>query len=230
MSATSRLAELEKNFQEVAARIQSACEASGRHKNAVSLIAVTKTWPASDIRLLHQIGQRDFGESRDQEASQKVAELSDLDLTWHFIGQVQTNKLNHIAKYADVVHALDREKVVVGLDKACAKLNRFITGLIQVSLDGDENRGGVAAEDVLALAKVFQNCANLSLGGVMAVAPLDMAPDIAFEKLHKVAQELQNAYPTAQIISAGMSSDLEEAVKNGATHVRIGSDLLGNRT
>jgi pyridoxal phosphate enzyme (YggS family) len=225
----SRIEELQKNLIEIQSQIKSACETSGRNFDEITLIAVSKTWPASDIRLLHQLGVRDFGESRDQEATMKVSELADLDITWHFIGQVQTNKLNHIASYANVVHALDREKTISGLDVAAAKLDRNITGLLQISLDGDENRGGVAIENAFELAQLLSNSKNLTFGGIMAVAPIEMLPDVAFSKLAEIAAEIQSKYPTAKIISAGMSQDFESAVQKGATHLRIGSALLGNR-
>ncbi len=225
----SRIDELQKNLIEIQSQIKSACETSGRNLDEITLIAVSKTWPASDIRLLHQLGVRDFGESRDQEATMKVSELADLDISWHFIGQVQTNKLNHIASYANVVHALDREKTISGLDVAAAKLDRNITGLLQISLDGDENRGGVAIENAFELAQLLSNSKNLTFGGIMAVAPIEMLPDVAFSKLAEIAAEIQSKYPTAEIISAGMSQDFESAVQKGATHLRIGSALLGNR-
>jgi len=225
----NRLAELEQNFIEIKSRIQNACNEFGRNIEDVKLIAVTKTWPASDIRLLHTLGLQDFGESRDQEAMAKVEDLRDLHARWHFIGQVQSNKLNHIAKYADVVHALDRQKVITGLDAAAAKAERRITGLLQISLDGDESRGGVAIDGAMALAEVFSSCNHLDFGGVMAVAPLAGDTGEAFSKLQAISLEIQSKYPQARMISAGMSQDLEIALKNGATHLRIGSALLGNR-
>lgn len=225
----TRKAELQKNLTEVENRIAKACQAARRPRESVTLIAVTKTWPASDIHLLHELGMRNFGESKDQEASQKVAELSKLDINWHFIGQLQTNKLNHIARYANVVHAIDRAKVVEGLDTAAQKSAREIVGLVQVSIDGHESRGGIAPEGVMELANLVSATQNLSLGGVMAVAPLGMDPDLAFAKLLEISKALQKVHPQATTISAGMSSDLEAAIKNGATHLRIGSDLLGKR-
>ncbi len=225
----NRNEELQQNLNDFKNQIQKACDSVGRTLFDVHLIAVSKTWPASDIRILHELGVRDFGESKDQEAIEKVAELSDLDINWHFIGQVQTNKLNHIAKYADVVHALDRPKVITGLDAAAGKLNRQITGLLQISLDGDESRGGVRIEAALELADLLSKCENLSFGGVMAVAPINMAPDVAFAQLLNIAGQIQENHPTAKIISAGMSEDFESALRNGATHLRIGSALLGKR-
>ena len=225
----NRIDELQQNLLDINNRIQAACKEFGRNIEDVKLIAVTKTRPASDIQLLHSLGIRDFGESRDQEAMSKVEELKDLQASWHFIGQVQSNKLNHIAKYADVVHALDREKVITGLDAAAAKAGRRITGLLQISLDGDESRGGVVIDGAMELAEVFSSCENLDLGGVMAVAPLTGDPDEAFLKLQAISLEIRSKSPQAQMISAGMSSDLEIALKNGATHLRIGSALLGNR-
>jgi pyridoxal phosphate enzyme (YggS family) len=225
----NRNEELQQNLNDFKNQIQKACDSVGRTLFDVHLIAVSKTWPASDIRILHELGVRDFGESKDQEAIEKVAELSDLDINWHFIGQVQTNKLNHIAKYANVVHALDRPKVITGLDAAAGKLNRQITGLLQISLDGDESRGGVRIEAAMELANLLSKCENLSFGGVMAVAPINMAPDVAFAKLLNIAGQIQENHPTAKIISAGMSEDFESALRNGATHLRIGSALLGKR-
>jgi pyridoxal phosphate enzyme (YggS family) len=225
----NRIEELQQNLSDIQNQIQKACDSVGRVVSDVHLIAVSKTWPAGDIRILHDLGIRDFGESKDQEAIEKVAELSDLDINWHFIGQVQTNKLNHIARYADVVHALDRSKVITGLDVAAGKLSRQITGLLQISLDGDESRGGVRIDDAMELANLISNSENLRFGGVMAVAPINMTPDLAFAKLLNVAGQIQENHPTAKIISAGMSDDFESALKNGATHLRIGSALLGKR-
>lgn len=225
----NRIDELTQNLDEIRLRIKNACDEFDRNLEEIKLIAVTKTWPASDIRLLHSLGLRDFGESRDQEAMAKVAELSDLDARWHFIGQVQSNKLSHIAKYADVVHALDREKVITGLDAAAGKHGRRITGLLQISLDGDESRGGVAIDSALDLAEVYSRCSNLDFGGVMAVAPMNGDADVSFAALRDISAKIQSRFPSATMISAGMSQDLEIALKNGATHLRIGSALLGNR-
>ena len=225
----TRLQELQQNLDEINSRIQNACTAAGRDSSEVTLIAVSKTWPAADIRLLHELGIRDFGESRDQEAFEKVAALADLEIKWHFIGQVQSNKLNHIAQYAHYVHALDRAKAITGLNEAAAKHNRQINALLQISLDGDISRGGVAIESAMELSGLISSLPSLDFAGVMAVAPLNMEPDMAFSRLNQVANEIRTKYPTAKMVSAGMSNDLESAVNNGATHLRIGSALLGNR-
>ena len=225
----NRLQELQQNLDEINSRIQSACNSAGRDLGEITLIAVSKTWPAADIRLLHELGIRDFGESRDQEAFEKVAALADLEIKWHFIGQVQTNKLNHIAQYAHYVQALDRAKTITGLNDAAAKHNRRINALLQISLDGDVSRGGVAIESAMELSDLISSLPSLDFAGVMAVAPLNMTADMAFSRLNQVANEIRTKYPTAKMVSAGMSNDLESAVNNGATHLRIGSALLGNR-
>jgi PLP dependent protein len=224
-----RLAELAGNLAAVRDRIAVACAAAGRDAADVTLIAVTKTRPASDVRLLASLGVADVGENRDAEAAPKAAACQDLDLTWHFIGQLQTNKAASVARYAAVVHSVDRPRLVSSLGVAARRAERTIRCLIEVSLDGDPARGGAIAADVPGLAEAIFAESGLTLGGVMAVAPLGMDPAAAFADLAGSAAVVRAVDPGATMISAGMSGDLEAAVKNGATHLRIGTALLGVR-
>jgi PLP dependent protein len=225
----SRRDVLAANLAEVRQRIASACAAAGRDTADVTLIAVTKTHPASDVRLLASLGVADVGENRDVEAAPKAAACQDLDLTWHFVGQLQTNKCPSVARYASVVHSVDRARLVTALGNAARRADRVVRCLIEVSLDGDQARGGAVAADVPGLAEAIAGQPGLVLGGVMAVAPLGMDPSVAFADLVVSAAAVRAVDPAATMISAGMSDDLEAAVKNGATHLRIGTALLGVR-
>jgi PLP dependent protein len=227
-----RREELALRLAEVRHRIAKACEAAGRDVSEVTLIAVTKTRPASDVRLLHALGVRDVGENRDAEAAPKAAECADLipeGLTWHFIGQLQTNKAASVVRYASVVHSVDRLRLIRALGRAARGAGRVIECLVEVSLDGDPARGGAVADQVPALAEALAAEEGLVLGGVMAIAPLSMAPADAFARLLASAAAVRAVRPAATVISAGMSGDLEAAVEAGATHLRIGTALLGDR-
>jgi PLP dependent protein len=213
-------------------RIERACSASGRSADEVELIAVTKFFPAADIDLLADLGVRHVGENRHQEASEKVAALRHRDLlTVHFIGQLQTNKAAAVARYADVVQSVDRLRLVSALQKGAEHAGRRLGVLVQVSLDeGDhEGRAGAPPEDASALADAVEEAPDLDLLGVMAVAPLGADPAPAFARLRGVAHGIQSSHPHARWISAGMSADLEAAIAHGATHLRVGSAILGSR-
>jgi pyridoxal phosphate enzyme (YggS family) len=221
---------------EIAAGLRSAREriaaaelASGRPAGSVGLVVVTKTFPAADVRVLAELGVRHVGENRDQEAAPKADELADLDLVWHFIGQLQTNKVRSVVRYATTVESVDRARLVEALSKAAAASGRQVECLVQVSLDDRPARGGATPGDVPALAGRIAAAPGLRLAGVMAVAPLDADPDAAFHRLANVAEDLRHEHPDASVVSAGMSADLEAAVRNGATHVRLGSAVLGYR-
>ena len=229
MTDSSRREELAARLAAVRERISAACEAVGRKPEDVTLIAVTKTFPASDVRLLNGLGVRDFGENRDAEAAPKAAQCADLDLVWHFIGQLQTNKAASVARYASVVHSVDRLRLVHALGTAARRAGRIIECLIEVSLDGDPARGGALADEIPGLAEALLAEAGLVLAGVMAIAPLGMPPAAAFAELLDSAAVVRAARPAATVISAGMSGDLEAAIAAGATHVRIGTALLGDR-
>ncbi len=232
MTEPGRREELALRLAEVRGRIAKACEAAGRDVSELTLIAVTKTKPASDVRLLSELGLTDIGENRDAEAAPKAAECADLgleNLTWHFIGQLQTNKCASVARYASVVHSVDRLRLIGALGKAARRAGRVIECLVEVSLDGDPARGGAAAAEVPALAEALAAEEGLVLSGVMAIAPLSMAPADAFARLRVSAAAVRAVRPGATVISAGMSGDLEAAVEAGATHLRIGTALLGDR-
>jgi pyridoxal phosphate enzyme (YggS family) len=227
-----RREELALRLAEVRGRIAKACEAAGRDVSELTLVAVTKTRPASDVRLLSELGVTDIGENRDAEAAPKAAECADLgleNLTWHFIGQLQTNKCASVVRYASVVHSVDRHRLIGALGKAARRAGRVIECLVEVSLDGDPARGGAVAGEVPALAEALAAEEGLVLGGVMAVAPLSMPPADAFARLRVSAAAVREVRPGATVISAGMSGDLEAAVEAGATHLRIGTALLGDR-
>ena len=227
-----RRAELGARLAAVRERIGKACVAAGREPGEVTLVAVTKTFPASDVRLLSELGVWDVGENRDQEAAPKAAQCADLAprLTWHFIGQLQTNKAASVVHYAGVVHSVDRLRLVRALGAGARKAGRVITCLVQVSLDRDEARGGVPEPELAGIADAVAAEEGLVLGGVMAMAPLDVPAAQAFAPLPRIAAAVRAAHPGAAIVSAGMSGDLEEAISAGATHVRIGTALLGGRT
>jgi pyridoxal phosphate enzyme (YggS family) len=226
------------NLQAVRARIESACADAGRSASDLTLIAVTKTFPASDVDLLCQLGVADFGENRDQEASAKVAELTQEwgvpaqeRVRWHFIGGLQTNKCRSVAGYAHLVHSVDRLRLVEALAQAAADRERPLRCLVQVDLDVDAKpgRSGARVADVPAIAAAIAASSDLELAGVMAIAPLGDDPWRAFERLAEVAASVQRDHPEACVVSAGMSGDLEAAVANGATHLRVGAALLGSR-
>lgn len=227
-----RRAELAANLERVRSEIAAAAHSAGRDPNEVSLIVVTKTFPASDLRLLADIGVRDVGENRHPDAGDKAAELADLDLVWHFIGQVQSNKAARIAGYADVVHSVDSDKVVQRLGAGAAERGRVVTCLVEMSLDPPgkgSGRGGVAASEVNALADAIEEQDGLRLGGLMGIAPLGPPPEPAFERLAAAWQSLRADHPGADMMSAGMSADFAAAIAVGATHVRIGTAVMGAR-
>jgi pyridoxal phosphate enzyme (YggS family) len=238
--SSDRRAELARNLAAVRARVAAACAVAGRDASEITLIAVTKARSAADAVALAELGLADFGENRDQEAAPKaaaVAEATSAAVTWHFIGQLQTNKASSVVRYADVVHSVDRVRLVRALGAAAfgAPPGRNIadaalTCLVQVSLDGDPSRGGVPVGEIPQVGAAIEAEPGLVLGGVMAVAPLGVPPETAFASLRAISGLVREIDPAATIISAGMSGDLEAAVQNGATHLRIGTALLGNRS
>jgi pyridoxal phosphate enzyme (YggS family) len=224
-----RTAELVAGLAAVEARIAAGCLAAGRARSEVTLIVVTKTYPADDVRRLAGLGVREVGESRDQEAAPKAAESADLDLAWHFIGRLQSNKARSVAQYAHAVHSVDRSSLVAPLGRGAVEAGRTVRCFVQVSLDGDPARGGVPVDGVAELADRIAGTTGLELAGVMAVAPNQTDPDPAFALLKTVSTRLIGTHPQATAISAGMSGDLEEALRHGATHLRVGSAVLGVR-
>jgi pyridoxal phosphate enzyme (YggS family) len=235
ISKATRRAEIADNLARVRARVAAGCERAGRDPAEVTLVAVTKTFPAEDVAHLAALGVRDVGENRDQDAAAKVAACRAAGLTglvWHFVGQVQRNKAASVATYADVVHSVDRVRLVEALERGAARADRDLTALVQVDLRDppvEDGRGGVAPAGVDEVAAAVHAAGRLRLGGLMAVAPRGEAPAMAFARLAEVAQRLRAAYPAATVVSAGMSGDLEAAIAHGATHLRVGSALLGSR-
>jgi PLP dependent protein len=229
----SRRDDIAANLAAVRLRIAAAAAKAQRDPRDVTLIAVTKTRPASDVRLLAELGVHDIGENRDQEARPKAAACADLELTWHFVGRLQTNKCRSVATYADVVHSVDRAKLVTALAEAAARADRQVGVLLQVSLDSPDTeaqgRGGASPSELAALADATVAATRLRLLGLMAVAPLGAPARPAFQRLADLSAALRRVHPDAGWISAGMTADLEDAVLCGATHVRVGSALLGRR-
>ncbi|WP_327366883.1 YggS family pyridoxal phosphate-dependent enzyme [Streptomyces sp. NBC_01217] len=234
---TDRRTQLAENLAQVEERIASACTAAGRKREEVTLIVVSKTYPASDVRILHELGVRHVAENRDQDAAPKAAECADLSLTWHFVGQLQTNKVRSVASYADVVQSVDRTRLVTALSAAAVREGRELGCLIQVALDAESgergDRGGVAPDGIEELAAAVESAPGLRLGGLMTVAPL-AGPyagrqRAAFDRLMEFSSRLRGNHPAANMVSAGMSADLEDAVAAGATHVRVGTAVLGVR-
>jgi PLP dependent protein len=227
----SRREEIAAGLERVNARIATACDAAGRDPAEVRLIVVTKFFPTSDVRILADLGVVDVGENRHQEAQAKAAECADLDLTWHYIGGLQSNKAAAVARYADAVHSVDRVKLVGRLDSGARERSHPVDVLLQVSLDPPdrEGRAGADAAELSTLAARVGEAEALRLRGLMAVAPLDEEPAAAFARLTEIRREFQDAHPEATWLSAGMSADLEDAIAAGATHVRVGSAVLGSR-
>ncbi|RRS01966.1 YggS family pyridoxal phosphate-dependent enzyme [Glycomyces terrestris] len=233
MTTDARRAQLRDNLNRTREALAAACADAGRDPASVRLIAVTKTFPAADAAALAELGQRDLGENRDQEAAPKAADLAarGLDPVWHFVGQLQRNKARSVAGYAHWVHSVDRARLVDALEGAAASSgrDRNLNALIQVSLDGDTSRGGVPVAEVEPLAERIAAARHLDLKGVMAVAPLGWEPARAFALLRECSEAVRRVDPAATEVSAGMSGDFREAVACGATMVRLGRNVLGER-
>jgi pyridoxal phosphate enzyme (YggS family) len=226
----TRLEELRRGLLSVQRRIGHAARSVSRSPDDVTLIVVTKTFPTSDVRLLASLGVHDIGESRHQEAVVKKQECADLALRWHFVGRLQSNTASAVARYASVVHSVDRLTLVGKLADGAARAGRRVDCLIQVNLHGDgRGLGGAGAGDLERLADSIASAGGLALRGLMAVAPLGADPTGAFERLSELSQRLRRLNGEATWISAGMSGDFEAAVVHGATHVRVGSAVLGAR-
>ena len=213
-------------WHSVCADVAAECAKWDRDVNEVTLVVVTKFHPVSVIEELLDAGARHFGESRHQDAAPKAEALADRDLTWHFVGQIQSNKARAIARYASVIHSLDRDSVVDALVTSEHRVN----GFIELNLTDDPGRGGVAtADEMLRLAERIVAAGTIDLRGVMAVAPQNADPSAAFAQVATMSQILRQAYPNSTEISAGMSADWKPAIEHGATHLRIGSSITGNR-
>ena len=224
----SRKDQILSNLELVKAKISTAAQAAGRAPSEITLIAVTKTFPVSDLEILHELGVRNFGENRDQEAAPKVGALP-ADITWHFQGGIQSNKLKSISNWASVIHSVDKFKYAQMISQFSVGKTKEI--FIQVSLDSlPQSREGVDPADLMQLAEQIMSLPNLEVKGLMAVAPLDQPTEQAFVRLQQIQQKFIQLYPAASSLSSGMSGDYELAISLGATHVRIGSSILGNRS
>lgn len=221
---------LEGRLVSVQDRIHSKIESLGRTDD-VTLVVVTKNHPAELVRNLYDLGCRDFGENRDQEAGAKATELAPAleDARWHFIGQLQSNKAKRVVEYASVVHSLDRDSLLTALIKAVEGRQRPLDVFIQVNLTEDPARGGVNPGDLEAFSERVVAASNLRLMGLMAVASLDGQERRDFELVAGLSERLKGLYPEAKYLSAGMSGDYELALEYGATHLRVGSAITGNR-
>lgn len=232
---TDRRAQLERRLASVRASIAAACSAVGRDPDEVVLVAVSKTWPAEDVAALHDLGVRDFGENRLPELQAKAAALANRDVRWHFLGQIQSKKAGAIGRVAPVIHSVDRQRVVAGLAAGASDAGRRALVFLQVSLaelapaDAAVGRGGAQQADLPALAAAVAQEPSLRLAGVMTLPPRGADPEAAFARLAAISAELRRDYPSASAISAGMSHDFAAAIRCGATHVRIGSALFGER-
>lgn len=233
-----RRRELDGRLATVRERVDEAARAAGRDPSSVSLLTVTKFFPASDVVLLHELGCEKFGESREQEASAKVTEFRkevSAPVEWHMIGRIQRNKARAVARWAHTAHSVDSVRLVNALAKGVrsaldeGERTAPLRALLQVSLDGDLERGGVVAAELLALAQAVADSDELELGGLMGVPPLGWEPGRAFEELAQLHGRLLGEYPQATELSAGMSGDLEDAVMWGSTCVRVGTAVLGYR-
>ncbi|MEC3920063.1 YggS family pyridoxal phosphate-dependent enzyme [Nocardia sp. CDC160] len=231
-----RVEQLKTSLSALIERIDAACAAAGRDRGSVRLLPVTKFFPASDIEILYHLGRREFGESREQEAAAKVAQLGHLSqIRWEFIGRLQRNKAKAVARWADTVYSVDSDRLASALDtgvKAALDDGTRTTPLrvlLQVSLDADPARGGVRDAALHALADQVAASESLQLAGLMAIPPLDVEPDAAFEQLARIHAALTTVHPEAMELSAGMSGDLESAIRHGSTCVRVGTALMGAR-
>jgi PLP dependent protein len=245
VGAAGRRDELAAGLEAVRGRIAAACDAAGRDPGDITLVVITKSFPASDVLLLAELGVRDIGENRHPEGAQKAAACAEAvaeagtrvdvgasNLTWHFVGALQTNKAAAVSGYASWVHSVDRVRLVGALERGAARNGRPVDCLVQVSLDPPDaaaGRSGADPGEVAEVAAALAAADHLRLRGVMAVAPLGADPRPAFDELAEVAADLRAAHPGADVVSAGMSGDLEHAIAAGATHLRVGGAILWKR-
>ena len=227
MSEIDRRAEVERSLAHVRSRIAEAASMASRTIEEITLVAVTKTYPVTDVQILHELGVTDFGENRSAEGGEKSALVS---AHWHFQGQIQSNKIAAISSWAQTVHSLDDLSHVAKFDRAVGEnLGKRLAMFIQVSLDGDTSRAGVRGDDLSLLGQALVSSKNLDLAGLMVVPPVTAEPEKAFSEIAAIALRFRQDFPMAKSLSAGMSGDYEIAISHGATHIRVGSQILGPR-
>jgi pyridoxal phosphate enzyme (YggS family) len=224
---SDRKAELSRSLADVQGRILEATSRASRKSEEVTLIAVTKTYPVSDVEILHELGVSNFGENRNAEGQEKSALVS---AHWHYQGQIQSNKIAAISSWAQTVHSLDDLSHVAKFDRAVGEIpDKRLNIFIQISLDGDSTRAGVRGDELIAMGQAISSAKNLDLIGLMVVPPVQAEPEKAFSEVAELAQRFRQEFPKAQSLSAGMSGDFEIAIAHGATHIRVGSQILGPR-
>jgi pyridoxal phosphate enzyme (YggS family) len=224
---SDRKTELSLSLADVRTRILEATGKASRKPEEVTLIAVTKTYPTSDVEILYQLGIRDFGENRSAEGLEKSALVP---AHWHFQGQIQSNKIAAISSWAQTVHSLDDLSHVAKFDRAVGEIpGKRLNVFVQISLDGDTSRAGVRGDDLLALGQAISSTQHLDLAGIMVVPPVQAEPEKAFSEVALLSRRFCLEFPSAQSLSAGMSGDYEIAIAHGATHIRVGSQILGPR-
>ena len=224
---TTRADFIKESLELVKEQIAAAATGAGRSVDEITLIAVTKTYPVSDVEILHNLGQRNFGENRSEEGAEKSAQVNG---SWHYQGQVQSRKLRDIAQWATCIHSIDSPDHAVKLSRICGEIGKEISIFLQLSLDGAPDRGGVIATEILALADKVAELPNINLAGLMCVPPVAYEHQRAFSEIAQIHQKFISTFSQAKSLSAGMSSDFEVAITHGATHLRIGSQILGSRT
>ena len=224
---TTRADFIKESLELVKEQIAAAATGAGRSVDEITLIAVTKTYPVSDVEILHNLGQRNFGENRSEEGAEKSAQVNG---SWHYQGQVQSRKLRDIAEWATCIHSIDSPDHAVKLSRICGEIGKEISIFLQLSLDGAPDRGGVIATEILALADKVAELPNINLAGLMCVPPVTYEHQRAFSEIAQIHQKFISTFSQAKSLSAGMSSDFEVAITHGATHLRIGSQILGSRT
>ena len=224
---TTRADFIKESLGLVKEQIAVAAIGAGRSVDEITLIAVTKTYPVSDVEILHNLGQRNFGENRSEEGAEKSAQVNG---SWHYQGQVQSRKLRDIAQWATCIHSIDSPDHAVKLSRICGEIGKEISIFLQLSLDGAPDRGGVIATEILALADKVAELPNINLAGLMCVPPVTYEHQRAFSEIAQIHQKFISTFSQAKSLSAGMRSDFEVAVTHGATHLRIGSQILGSRT
>jgi pyridoxal phosphate enzyme (YggS family) len=223
---STREMEIASSLSAVEGKVTEAAENAGRDRSEITLIAVTKTYPASDVEILRNLGVENFGENRSEEGVAKAALISG---TWHFQGQVQSRKLRDIAGWASYIHSLDSTEHVEKLSRIASELGKEMSIFLQLSLDGAPGRGGVPATEIKALADAVAGLPQIKLVGLMCVPPVEYEHQRAFSEIATIHQSFLENFPAATYLSAGMSSDFEVAISHGATHIRVGSQILGSR-
>lgn len=227
MSGPDRKAELAHSLADVQARVLKATTQASRKNGEITLIAVTKTYPVSDVVILKELGVSNFGENRSAEGLEKSALVP---AQWHYQGQIQSNKIAAISSWAQTVHSLDDLSHVPKFERAVGEISgKRLDMFIQLSLDGDSSRAGVRGDQLKALGQALVSSQHLNLIGLMVVPPVDAEPERAFAEVAEIAQRFRRDFPMAQSLSAGMSADYEIAIAYGATHIRVGSQILGPR-